>query len=144
MGHSAGAYSLAVHVEGVKKLLKVSARAMPAAAANLAFDDVPGEKRPHEPVKSKRLYALVTDVYGNPVPEARVNFSVKSGTVSPTRAVSDSRGRAALTWKLGSKPGEQVLKGAVRGTDVTGEYVIQIGPREPIAKPVSLRAASSK
>src|SRR5439155_16368943 len=79
MGHSAGAYSLAVHVEGVKKLLKVSARAMPAAAANLAFDDVPGEKRPHESVKSKRLYALVTDVYGNPVPDARVNFSVKSG-----------------------------------------------------------------
>jgi len=144
MGHSAGAYSLAVHVEGVKKLLKVSARAMPAAPANLAFDDVPGEKRSHYSVKSKRLYALVTDVYGNPVPEARVNFSVKSGTVSPTRAVSDSRGRAALTWKLGSKPGEQVLKGAVRGTDVTGEYVIQIGPREPIAKPVSLRAASSK
>ena len=144
MGHSAGAYSLAVHVDGVKKLLKVSARAMPAAAANLAFDDVPGEKRSHKVVESKRLYALVTDVYGNPVPDARVNFSVKSGTVSPTRAVSDSRGRAALTWKLGSKPGEQVLKGVVRGTDVTGEYVLQIGPREPIAKPVSLRAAISK
>ncbi|HEY3114459.1 MAG TPA: Ig-like domain-containing protein [Gemmatimonadaceae bacterium] len=144
MGHSAGAYSLAVHVDGVKKLLKVSALATPAAAANLAFDDVPGEKRSREAVKSKRLYALVTDVYGNPVPDARVNFSVKSGTVSPTRAVSDSRGRAALTWKLGSRPGEQVLKGVVRGTDVRGEYVIQIGPREPIAKPVSLRAASSK
>jgi hypothetical protein len=142
MGHSAGEYSLAVHVEGVKKLLKVVARATPAAPANLAFDDVPGEKRSRDSAKNKRLFALVTDVYGNPVPDTRVNFSVKSGTVAPTRAVSDARGRAALTWKLGSKPGEQILKGVVRGTDVTGEYVTQVGPREPLAKPVSLRAAN--
>lgn len=134
MGHSAGDYSLAVSVEGVKKLLKVVAHATPAAAANLAFDDVPGDKRSRETAKSKRLYALVTDVYGNPVPDAEVSFSVKSGTVTPTRAVSDTKGRAALTWKLGSKAGEQTLKGVVRGGDVAGEYVTQVGPREPLAK----------
>jgi len=44
MGHSAGDYTLAVHVDGVKKLLKVAARATPAAPANLAFDDAPREK----------------------------------------------------------------------------------------------------
>jgi hypothetical protein len=143
MGHSAGEYSLAVHVEGVKKLLKVVARATPSAPANLAFDDAPGEKRSRDSAKSKRLFAVVTDVYGNPVPDARVNFSVKSGIVTPNRAVSDARGRAALTWKLGSKPGEQTLKGVVRGTDVTGEYVTtQVGPKEPLAKPASLRAAN--
>ena len=142
MGHSAGDYSLAVHVEGVKQLLKVVAHATPATAANLAFDDVPGDKRSREPVKNKRLYALVTDVYGNPVPDAKVNFSVKSGTVTPARGISDAKGRAALTWKLGSKAGEQTLKGVVRGTDVAGEYVTQVGPREPLAKPVSLRSAN--
>src|SRR3954471_2999087 len=142
VGHSAGDYSLAVHVEGVKKLLKVSARATPSAAANLAFDDVPSEKRPKDFARNKKLFAVVTDVYGNPVPDARVNFSVKSGTVTPARAVSDARGRAALTWKLGSKTGEQVLKGVVRGTDVTGEYVAQVGPGEPLVKPASLRSAS--
>ena len=142
MGHSAGDYSMAVHVEGVKELLKVVARATPAAAANLAFDDVPGDKRSRDLAKSKKLYALVTDVYGNPVPDARVTFSVKSGTVTPTRAMSDAKGRAALTWKLGSKAGEQTLKGVVRGTDVTGEYVTQVGPREPLAKPASIRSAS--
>ena len=84
----------------------------------------------------------MTDVYGNPVPEARVNFSVKSGTVTPARAVSDARGRAALTWKLGSKAGEQTRKGVVRGTDVTGEYVTQVGAREPVAKTASLRSTS--
>ncbi len=142
MGHSAGEYTLAVHVDGVKNLLKIVAHATPAAAANLAFDDAPTDRRSRDSGKNKRLYALVTDVYGNPVPDARVNFSVKSGTVSPARAMSDTRGRAALSWRLGSKTGEQTLKGAVRGTDVTGEYVTQVGPREPLAKTASPRSAS--
>lgn len=144
MGHSAGDYTLAVHVEGVKQLLKVTARAAPAAPANLAFDDVPGAKRSRESAKQKLLYALVTDVYGNPVPDARVNFKVKSGTVTPARVVSDAKGRAALTWKLGSATGEQTLTGVVRGTDVTGEYVTQVGgpAREPVAKPAVLKSAS--
>lgn len=144
LGRSAGDYSLAVHVEGIKKLLKVTAKAMPAAAANLAFDDVPADKKPRDG-KVKKLFALVTDVYGNPVPDARVNFSVKSGVVTPTRAVSDAKGRAALTWKLGAKTGEQALRGAVHGTDVTGEYLVQIGvPREPLAKTASNHAANNK
>jgi hypothetical protein len=146
MGHSAGDYTLGVHVDGVKKLLKITARATPAAAANLAFDDAPREKRSRESIKQRKLFAVVTDVYGNPVPDARVNFKVKSGTVTPARVVSDGKGRAALTWKLGSTPGEQTLTGVVRGTDVTGEYVTQVGgvSREPVAKPVSIKQASLK
>ena len=143
MGHSAGDYTLAVHLEGVKKLLKIAAHATPAAPANLAFDDMPGEKRSKESLKVKKLFALVTDVYGNPVPEARVNFSVKSGTVTPSRAVSDARGRAALVWKLGSKTGEQTLSGVVRGSDVTGEYVTQVGGREPVSKTATLKPTSN-
>jgi hypothetical protein len=83
---------------------------------------------------------VVTDVYGNPVPDVRVNFTVKSGIVTPARAVSDANGRAALTWKLGVKPGEQTLTGTVRGTDVTGEYVTQIGGHEAVAKTASLKS----
>ena len=144
LGHSAGDYSLAIRVEGVKKLLKITAKATPAPAANLAFDDFPADRKLRD-AKVKRLFALVTDVYGNPVPDARVTFSVKSGVVTPSRAVSDAKGRAALTWKLGAKTGEQALKGMVHGTDVTGEYLIQVGaPREPLAKTASLRSASSK
>ena len=41
VGHSAGDYTLAVHVDGIKQLLKLSARAKPAAPANLSFDDAP-------------------------------------------------------------------------------------------------------
>jgi hypothetical protein len=142
MGHSAGEYTLAVHVDGVKQLVKLVARAVPAAPANLAFDDVPGERHQREPAKAKRLIAIVTDVYGNPVPDARVNFSVKSGTVTPARTVSDAKGRASLTWKLGTKAGEQILTGMVRGTDVTGDYLAEVSGREPLAKAASLKAAA--
>lgn len=142
MGRLAGEYSLAVHVDGVKKLLKIVAKATPAAPANLAFDDAPIDRRSKDSPRNKKLLAVVTDVFGNPVPDARVTFSVKSGTVTPARAVSDAKGRAAITWKLGSKPGEQVLKGIVRGTDVIGEYLTQVGPKEPTVKPASVRSAS--
>jgi hypothetical protein len=142
LGHSAGDYTLAVHVEGVKKLLKITARATPASVANLAFDDAPADKRSRDAAKMKKLVALVTDVYGNPIPDARVNFSTKAGVVTPARAVSDAKGRAVVTWKLGSKTGEQVLKGFVKGTDVVGEYVTQVGQPTLAAKPAALRAAS--
>jgi hypothetical protein len=142
MGHSAGEYTLAVHVDGVKKLVKLVAHAVPAAPANLAFDDMPGDRHARDAAKAKRLIALVTDVYGNPVPDARINFSVKSGTVTPARTVSDAKGRAAVTWKLGSKAGEQVLTGMVRGTDVTGDYVADVRGREPLAKAASLKSAA--
>lgn len=142
MGHSAGEYTLAAHVDGVKTLVKLVAHAVPAAPANLAFDDVPTERHQREPAKAKRLIAVVTDVYGNPVPDARVNFSVKSGTVTPARTVSDAKGRASLTWKLGTKVGEQVLTGTVRGTDVTGDYVAEVSGREPLAKAASLKSAA--
>jgi hypothetical protein len=123
LGREAKKYALAVHVAGVKTLVKVSAAAAPAAAANLSFDDAPGSAKS---TKAKRLYVVVTDVYGNPVPDAKVSFSTRSGVVSPMRVVTDAKGRAALVWTLGAKPGEQTLSGAVKGRDVTGAYVTQV------------------
>ena len=130
MGRSAGAYSLVLRVDGVTKPTKASARATPAAPANLSFDDAPEPVSPAKSkVKRRYLYAVVTDVYGNVVPEARLWFATKSGSVTPTRAVSDARGRTALTWTPGAQPGEQTLTGAVRSTDVTGRYTTTIaGP----------------
>jgi hypothetical protein len=140
MGRSAGDQSLAVHVEGVKKLLKVVAHVTSAPPANLAFDDAPADRKSRDAGKKKSLLAVVTDVYGNPVPDAKVSFSTKSGTVSPARAISDAKGRAALVWKVGGKAGEQRLMGSVKGTDVTGEYVIDLGTHEPVARTASLRS----
>ena len=139
MGRSAGEHSLAVRVEGVKKLLKVAALSMPAAPANLSFDDAPADAHAKGKEKSHHLFAVVTDVYGNPVPDAAVMFSTKSGTVTPARAVSDTRGRAALTWTPGTRGGEQSLTGSVRKTDVKGTYTLEASaPHEPA------RASSSR
>lgn len=145
LGHAAGDHALAVHLDGVQKLLKLTAVARPASAANLSFDDVPGESRSTR-AKGRHLFALVTDAFGNPVPDARLNFSTHSGNVSPSRAVSDSKGRVKVSWTLGGKPGDQSLVGSVQGTDVKGSFVIPgaVAPTRTPAKAASAKVSSSK
>jgi hypothetical protein len=144
MGHSAGDYTLGVKLEGVKQLLRTAAHAAPAAPANLEFDEAPlspSERRAHGEEKGKRFYALVTDMYGNPVSEAKLNFTAKSGSVTPSRAVSDARGRATLVWTPGTTTAEQTLVGIVRETDVRGAATLA-ARHEPVARPVSLKKPS--
>ncbi len=143
MGRSAGAHALTMHVEGVTPLLKVAALTSPGRPANLSFDDAPAAAH-HAKTKdrSRHLFAVVTDLYGNPVPDATVTFSSKSGTVTPARAVSDTRGRAALTWVPGTQVGEHTLTGAVRSTDVTGRYTTDVSgaSKAPAARTTSSRS----
>jgi hypothetical protein len=144
LGHSAGDHALAVHLDGMEKLLKVTAVARPAAPANLSFDDAPGESKTAR-VKGKHLVALITDAYGNPVPEVRVSFATRSGSVTPTRAVSDAKGRVRVSWALGGHPGDQSLVGSIPGTDVRGSFVVPgaAAPRTP-AKPASAKTTPTK
>jgi hypothetical protein len=142
MGHGAREYSLAVHVDGIKQLLKVSAHATPAKAANLSFEDGPTSRTHAKGAHS--LYALVTDVYGNPVPEATVSFTTKSGVVKPSRAVTDAKGRAALTWTPSAKAGEQTLRGNVRSTDVAGSYMVEVAGRDAAKSTKSTKSTSAK
>ena len=148
LGHSAGDYALAVKLDGMKKLLKVAAHAVPASPANLSFDDAPAsDKHGGAHAKGKHLFALVTDDYGNPVPDAKVSFSTKSGTVTPARAVSDAQGRAAVTWVPGTKGGDHTLVGVVRGSDVKGVYATSLAGHEPsprlAGEPKALKPAKS-
>ena len=126
LGRSAGEHALGVHMDGVKKLLRVTAHALPAPPANLSFDDAPPDGRTPR-ARGKSLVALVTDAFGNPVPDARVSFSTKSGSVSPGRAVSDAKGRVKLVWNSGSRTADQSLTGVVQGTDVRGTFIAQAG-----------------
>ena len=141
MGRSAGRHTLGVHARGTDKAIRLTATAAPGAPANLSFDDAgPGATRPREPAGTRRLYAFVTDVYGNPVPNAPLRFATTSGVVSPARAVSDARGRAALTWRVGAKPGEQTLTGLVRSTSVRGAYAAQVTGHDPVRKVASAKS----
>jgi Big-like domain-containing protein len=144
LGHAAGDNALAVHLDGLEKLLKITAVARPAAAANLSFDDAPGESHTAH-TKGKHLVALVTDAYGNPVPDVRLSFATRSGSVAPARAVSDSKGRVRVSWTLGTRPGDQSLLGSVAGSDVRGSFVVPgvATPRTP-AKTASVKSTASK
>ena len=144
LGHSAGDHSLAVHLDGIEKLLKVTAVARAASPANLSFDDAPGGSKSGH-ARGKHLVALVTDAYGNPVPDVRVSFSTRSGNVTPSRAVSDTKGRVIVSWTLGSRPGDQSLVGSVPGTDVRGTFVVPAaGSTRTPAKPAAAKTPPSK
>ena len=123
LGHSAGEQRLAARVDGIAAPLRVIAHASAAPAANLSFDDAPSAAGKQKGMK--RLVALVADVYGNPVAEAPVSFVTKSGTVTPSRAVTDAHGQVLVTWKAAGKADEQRLSGMVRGTRVSGAYIAQ-------------------
>jgi hypothetical protein len=142
LGHSAGDHALAVHLDAMKKLLKLTAVARPASPANLAFDD--GDSRPSHG-KARHLVALVTDAYGNPVPDVRLSFSTRSGNVAPSRAVSDAKGRVKIAWTLSTRPGDQTLLGSVSGSDVRGSFVIPgAAATHTPAKTATTRSTSAK
>jgi hypothetical protein len=151
MGRSSVEHTMALRAEGVKGLRKVAARALPGAPANLSFDDAPSAERAARGAgaKGRRLDVLVTDVYGNPVPDTRVSFTSRSGVVTPARTVSDARGRAAITWTPGAKAGEQTLTGVVVGRDVRGGYTTHVaeheaGARAAVAKTTLVRTTSAR
>ena len=132
MGRAMGEYKLAAHVEGITKSTKLTARATSGNVANISFDDAPPVKGAS--ASTRRLIAIVTDVYGNPIADSPVSLSVKSGVVRPVRAATDARGRVAVTWTLSALPGEQTLTGRVRGTDVSGSYIATMKSAAPKTK----------
>ncbi|HEX7981654.1 MAG TPA: Ig-like domain-containing protein [Gemmatimonadaceae bacterium] len=121
LGRAAGSQTLGVHLDELKESLHVVALAQPGAAANLVFDEVRGAPAS---ASKRKLVATVTDLYGNPVPNAKLGLTAKGGHVSPARAVSDGRGTVSLTWTPGSGA---ALSGAIAGTDVRETYALHAG-----------------
>jgi len=113
LGRTAGAQQLELRLGAT--VLKVTARAAPLGAANIALSALPDSAPAGRPL-AKSVVALVTDVYGNVVPDALVVFSPASGSVSPARAMTDAKGTTATKWTLGKSAGDQALSVTVRGT----------------------------
>jgi hypothetical protein len=142
LGRTAGVQHLTVKVEGVDRPIEIVARARAAAPANLAFvAPKPGmEKR-----AVQSLDVDLTDAYGNPVADQPVVFSTKFGTVSPTRVMTDSRGRAHTRWTPASKVGKRTLVAAVKGSDARTTFVLEAPEVATVAKaPAAGKKASSK
>jgi len=118
LGRSAGSQTLGVHLDGLDEALHVVALAQPGAPANLTFGEVHGSAAK---ANARKVVATVTDLYGNPVPNVKLGLTAKGGRVSPSRAMSDERGRVPLTWTAGSGA---ALSGAIAGTDVRETYTL--------------------
>ena len=114
MPRESGEMVLTARVEGGKAVARVVAHAVPTSPANLDFEEVKGTG------KARRWSCLVTDVYGNPVPDVVVGFSLPEGSVTPARGATDARGRVVV-----SVTGRGELRGVVRGTDVVGKIGVK-------------------
>jgi hypothetical protein len=113
LGPVAGPQRLMASAQGVEAPLEVTARAMAGAPAKLALEGVPAAATVSRPLPQP-VRAVVTDAHGNPAAEVSIVFSTRSGTVTPTRARTDSAGRAQTRWVLGTRPGDQVVEVVVK------------------------------
>jgi hypothetical protein len=71
---------------------------------------------------------FVRDVYGNPVPEQAVTWTVKQGggTVSPASSATGANGVARTAWTLGPQfEGAQVLEAAA-GLTITAQFTANV------------------
>jgi hypothetical protein len=58
---------------------------------------------------------LVTDGFGNPVPDISVTFTPSAGSVSGSPVLTGEDGQATVTWTLGTTAGTQTLEAASAG-----------------------------
>ena len=123
LGRRAGPQQLRLRAGGVDSAAVVTAQASVLSPANLAFQTPPAAASPGRPVA---VTVLVTDAYGNPVPDVPVVYSAASGTVSPARVMTDDGGRAATRWTPSPTPPEQVLTAVVRGTTVRATHTLRV------------------
>jgi hypothetical protein len=131
LGRAAGAQQLNISTVEGKVTTQVTARARPAAPANAEVLSPPVTGTAGRAL-AKPVTVLVTDAYGNAVPNVLAVFSVSAGTVAPARVMTDEKGIAVTRWTLGSTPGEQTLTAAVRGTTVRTVLTLRAtAPRRP-------------
>lgn len=124
LGRQSGGQRLALTVGERGIAASVTARAEPGAAANVEIQAPPTAGTAGRAL-SKTITALVTDAYGNAVPDVLTLFTASAGTVSAARVMTSDKGLAATRWTLGSKTGPQTLTAVVRGTAAKTTLTVQ-------------------
>jgi hypothetical protein len=134
LGHDAGAQRLMAKLPGLKtSTTTVGALARPRSAVNMAFAQAEAEGQAGKPLATDPS-VLVTDAYGNPVPEKMVRFAVKSGTVTPARVLTDAAGHATTHWRLGSSLGEQQLAASANDGELKAVLTAKVAATKEVAK----------
>lgn len=125
LGRAAGGQELEFRTTGLAAVAKAGARAIPRAAANIAVEKPPAAGTPGKIIP---ISIVVTDDYGNVIPDTPVVFAVKTGALSATRVLTNAQGRAATRWTLGSAVGDQAVTASVRLSTVKTSHTISVVP----------------
>jgi hypothetical protein len=123
LGRSAGRQEVEFRAANLDTVLRVGARALPLSPANIAVLDSPVSGVPGRVVP---VSVLVSDEYGNPVPDVPITFSVKSGALSAARVMTDAQGHAGSQWTPGPTLGDHVITATVRGAGLKATYAVTV------------------
>jgi hypothetical protein len=127
LGKAAGLQRLTIRLDGDTAEVEVTALARAGKPAGVAFVNPPKSGTSGRPL-SKPLVVQVTDAYGNPLPGQTVLFKATSGSITPTRGLTDAEGRTRVRWTLGPKSRRPELSGTVAGTKVSRTLVLSARP----------------
>jgi hypothetical protein len=117
LGNSVGAQSVTANAAGLPAISGdfTATAVMP----NFAIDAGNNQTAAAEDTVADNPTILVTDANGAPVEGVRVDFAIASGggflddSLQKTSIVTDSKGKAAVTWVLGSTVGTQTMTAKV-------------------------------
>ena len=127
LGRTAGLQRLTARLQGDTAETEITAVARPGKAVKLAFVDPPVGGKAGRALP-KPLVVQVTDSYGNPIAGQTVLFKASSGTVTPTRGLSDVDGHTSVRWTLGPKSQRPELSAKVPGTVVSRTLTLGAKP----------------
>jgi hypothetical protein len=127
LGRTAGLQRLTARLQGDTAGTEITAVARPGKAVKLAFVDPPVGGKAGRALP-KPLVVQVTDSYGNPIAGQTVLFKASSGTVTPTRGLSDVDGHTSVRWTLGPKSQRPELSAKVPGTVVSRTLTLGAKP----------------
>jgi hypothetical protein len=126
LGKSAGLQRLMLRLRADTAETEITALARPGKAAKVAFVNPPETGIPGRAL-AKPLVIQVTDGLGNPLGGQTVMFKATSGSVTPSRGLTDAEGRTSGRWTFGSKSKRPELAAAVTGTKVAS--TLTLSPR---------------
>lgn len=127
LGRAAGLQRMAIRLAGDTAETEATALARPGKPAKLAFAGPPETARAGRPLP-KPLVVQVTDAYGNPLAGQTIIFKPSSGSVTPSRGLTDADGRTKVRWTLGPKSRKPELAGTVAGSSVSHTLVLSARP----------------
>jgi Bacterial Ig-like domain (group 1). len=113
---------------------EITADARPGRADRATLEGLPASA-PAGRALAQPVTLVVADAFGNAVPGAQVVFTTRSGKLTPGRVRTDSAGRAAAHWLLGTAAGDQQLEAMVQesGKRVTGKVrAVTTGKRKRV------------